>query len=200
MSFINEGSVYRLITHSKLPQAEKFERWVFDEVLPSIRKHGAYMTPETIERVLLNPDTIIQLAQSLKEERQKNEQLSLENIQQRQIIGELKPKATYYDVILNNKGLVTITQIAKDYGMSGRALNKKLHELGVQYKQSDQWLLYKEYHDKGYTHSQTQEIVLKDGTKDIKMNTKWTQKGRLFLYELLKYEGILPIIEREKVA
>ena len=158
------------------------------------------MTPETIERVLLNPDTIIQLAQSLKEERQKNEQLSLENIQQRQIIGELKPKATYYDVILNNKGLVTITQIAKDYGMSGRALNKKLHELGVQYKQSDQWLLYKEYHDKGYTHSQTQEIVLKDGTKDIKMNTKWTQKGRLFLYELLKYEGILPIIEREKVA
>lgn len=70
MSFINEGSVYRLITYSKLPQAEKFERWVFDEVLPSIRKHGAYMTPETIERVLLNPDTIIQLAQSLKEERQ----------------------------------------------------------------------------------------------------------------------------------
>lgn len=200
MLFIPEGDLYRLITHSKLQEAEKFERWVFDEVLPSIRKHGAYMTPETIERVLLNPDTIIQLAQSLKEERQKNEQLSLENIQQRQIIGELKPKATYYDVILNNKGLVTITQIAKDYGMSGRALNKKLHELGVQYKQSDQWLLYKEYHDKGYTHSQTQEIVLKDGTKDIKMNTKWTQKGRLFLYELLKYEGILPIIEREKVA
>ena len=200
MLFIPEGDLYRLITHSRLKEAEKFERWVFDDVLPSIRKHGAYMTPETIERVLLNPDTIIQLAQSLKEERQKNEQLSLENIQQRQIIGELKPKATYYDVILNNKGLVTITQIAKDYGMSGRALNKKLHELGVQYKQSDQWLLYKEYHDKGYTHSQTQEIVLKDGTKDIKMNTKWTQKGRLFLYELLKYEGILPIIEREKVA
>ena len=200
MLFIPEGDLYRLITHSRLKEAEKFERWVFDDVLPSIRKHGAYMTPETIERVLLNPDTIIQLAQSLKEERQKNEQLSLENIQQRQIIGELKPKATYYDVILNNKGLVTITQIAKDYGMSGRALNKKLHELGVQYKQSDQWLLYREYHDKGYTHSQTQEIVLKDGTKDIKMNTKWTQKGRLFLYELLKYEGILPIIEREKVA
>ncbi len=200
ISFIPEGDLYRLITHSRLKEAEKFERWVFDEVLPSIRKHGAYMTPETIERVLLNPDTIIQLAQSLKEERQKNEQLSLENIQQRQIIGELKPKATYYDVILNNKGLITITQIAKDYGMSGRALNKRLHELGVQYKQSDQWLLYKEYHDKGYTHSQTQEIVFKDGTKDIKMNTKWTQKGRLFLYELLKYEGILPIIEREKVA
>lgn len=200
MLFIPEGDLYRLITHSRLKEAEKFERWVFDDVLPSIRKHGAYMTPETIERVLLNPDTIIQLAQSLKEERQKNEQLSLENIQQRQIIGELKPKATYYDVILNNKGLVTITQIAKDYGMSGRALNKKLHELGVQYKQSDQWLLYREYHDKGYTHSQTQEIVLKDGTKDIKMNTKWTQKGRLFLYELLKYEGILPTIEREKVA
>lgn len=196
ISFIPEGDLYRLITHSRLKEAEKFERWVFDEVLPTIRKHGAYMTSEAIERVLLNPDTIIQLAQSLKTEREKNDKLSLENTQQKQIIGELKPKATYYDVILNNKGLVTITQIAKDYGMSGRALNKMLHELGIQYKLNDQWLLYRQYHDKGYTHSQTQEISLKDGTVSVKMNTKWTQKGRLFLYDLLKANNIYPVIEQ----
>lgn len=186
---IPESDLYRLVVNSQLPQAEKFERWVFDEVLPSIRKHGAYMTPEKIEEVLLNPDTIIQLATQLKEERALVQK-------QRQIIGELKPKADYTDLILKNKGLVTITQIAKDYGMSGQAMNKLLHDLGVQYKQSSQWLLYAEHHGKGYTHSETVKIIRKDGTPDIKMNTKWTQKGRLFLYELLKENGILPIIEQ----
>lgn len=189
MNCIPEGDVYRLIVNSELPGAEEFEVWVFDEVLPSIRKHGAYMTPEKIEEVLLNPDTIIQLATQLKEERALVQK-------QRQIIGELKPKADYTDLILKNKGLVTITQIAKDYGMSGQAMNKLLHDLGVQYKQSGQWLLYREQHGKGYTHSETVEITRKDGTPDVKMNTKWTQKGRLFLYELLKENGVLPVIEQ----
>lgn len=195
--FIPENVFYKLCFKAKNQVAKKFQDMVTDEVLPSIRKHGAYMTPETIERVLLNPDTIIELAQTLKAEQEKNKALSLENIQQKQIIGELKPKATYYDIILNNKGLVTITQIAKDYGMSGRALNKMLHELGIQYKMSDQWLLYRKYHDEGYTHSQTQEIPLKDGTISVKMNTKWTQKGRLFLYDLLKANNIYPVIEQQ---
>lgn len=186
---IPESDLYRLIVNSELPTAQKFEQWVFEEVLPNIRKHGAYMTPEKIEEVLLNPDTIIQLATQLKDERALVQK-------QRQIIGELKPKADYTDLILKNKGLVTITQIAKDYGMSGQAMNKLLHDLGVQYKQSGQWLLYREHHGKGYTHSETVEITRKDGTPDIKMNTKWTQKGRLFLYELLKENGILPVIEQ----
>lgn len=123
--------------------------------------------------------------------------LTLENNQQKQIIGELKPKADYTDTILKNKGLVTITQIAKDYGMSGQAMNDLLHSLKIQYKQSNQWLLYKEHHGKGYTHSETIDIVRSSGMTDIKMNTKWTQKGRLFLYELLKENGILPNIEKE---
>lgn len=125
-----------------------------------------------------------------------NESLQVENQKQNQIIGELKPKADYTDTILKNPGLITITQIAKDYGMSGMSLNKKLHDLHVQYKAGTQWLLYSEHHDKGYTHSETVEIKKKDGTKDIKLNTKWTTKGRLFLYNLLKENNVLPIIEQ----
>ena len=197
--FISEGNVYRLITHSKLPAAEQFEGWVFDEILPSIRKHGAYMTEKTLEEAILNPDYLIQLATALKEEREKRTLLETENAQQKQIIGELKPRADYTDRILSNKGLVTITQIAKDYGMSGRKMNKILEGLHVQYKQSGQWFLYAKYHDKGYTHSKTIDIIRKDGTPDVTMETKWTQKGRLFIYELLKAEGIIPIIEQEQV-
>lgn len=126
----------------------------------------------------------------------KIQSLKLENKIKDQQIGELKPKADYYDEILKNKGLVTITQIAKDYGLSGSTMNRKLHELGVQFKQSGQWLLYSKYHDKGYTHSETVEFEHTDGRPDVKMNTKWTQKGRFFLYELLKKNGILPLIEK----
>jgi len=189
MNCIPEGDVYRLIINSELPEAVKFETWIFDEVLPSIRKHGAYMTPAKIEEVLLNPDTIIELATRLKEEIAINQK-------QKQIIGELKPKADYVDRILKNRGLVTITQIAKDYGMSGQAMNNLLHDLEVQYKQSGQWLLYREHHGKGYTHSETIDITRSDGRADIVMNTKWTQKGRLFLYELLKENDVLPDIEK----
>lgn len=128
---------------------------------------------------------------------EEKERLQLENKQKDQIIGELKPKADYTDVILKSNSLVTITQIAKDYGMSGQEMNSLLHELKVQYKLSDQWLLYSKYHDKGYAHSETIPIKHKSGRLEPKMNTKWTQKGRLFLYELLKENGVLPVIERE---
>lgn len=116
---------------------------------------------------------------------------------QTQLIGELKPKADYTDRILQSKSLVTITQIAKDYGMSGAAMNEKLHTLGVIYKLGGQWLLYSRYQAKGYTHSETIPITRNDGTGDVKMNTKWTQKGRLFLYHFLKKHGILPVIEQD---
>ena len=192
VNVIPEGDIYRLVSHSELPSAEKFETWVFDEVLPTIRKHGMYATDELLD----NPDLLIKVATALKEEREKNKQLETEVKVKTQLIGELKPKADYMDQILNNKGLVNITQIAKDYGMSGQVMNELLHKLKVQYKQSDQWLLYSKYHDMGYTHSSTVGITRKDGTPDIKMNTKWTQKGRLFLYELLKANNYLPVIEQ----
>lgn len=150
-----------------------------------------------VEKDFNSPEKI--MARALKIAEGKLNILQLENSQQKQIIGELKPKADYLDTILQNKGLVTITAIAKDYGMSGEKLNEKLHELGVQYNQSKQWFLYSKYHNQGYTHSETIDLTHKDGTKFVKMNTKWTQKGRLFLYELLKKNGIVPTIEREVI-
>lgn len=196
MTVINESGLYDLIfdasRQSKNPdiqrRAKKFRHWVTSEVLPSIRKHGAYMTDEKIEEVLLNPDTIIKLATELKTERERRSIAE-------QRVNELTPKASYYDLVLSNKSLVTITQIAKDYGMSGQAMNHKLHDLGVIYKQGDTWLLYSKYQRTGWTHSETIMVTKSDGTQKAVMHTKWTQKGRLRLYELLKRHGILPLIE-----
>ncbi|HFL2415222.1 TPA: phage antirepressor KilAC domain-containing protein [Clostridioides difficile] len=198
--YIPESLFYMLGMKAKNEAALKFQKWLATDVIPTIRKHGAYLTDTKIEEILSNPDTIIRLATDLKEEREKRKALEVTNNKQQQIIGELKPKADYTDLILRNKGLVTITQIAKDYGMSGKAMNKKLHELGIQFKQSGQWLLYSDYQAKGYTHSETIDIVKADGTPDIKMNTKWTQKGRLMIYKKLKSIGVLPIIELEEVC
>ena len=198
INFIPEGDIYRLIMRSKLPSAEKFESWVFDEVLPQIRKHGAYMTENTIEKALTSPDFLIQLATQLKEEREQKKKLEVMNAAKDQVICELKPKADYTDEILKCPGTVTITQIAKDYGMSGTKMNKILNELGVQFKKSGQWFIYEKYNGKGYTKSQTVQIK-RHGVKDCVMNTKWTQKGRLCLEELLKNEGIYPNIEKADI-
>lgn len=193
MLFITEGDLYRLIVNSKLPSAEKFERWVFDDVLPTVRKHGLYAK----EELLNDPDLLISALQKLKAEKERSKFLELENAQSRQIICELQPKASYYDLILQNKSVIPVSQIAKDYGMSGKAFNKMLHDLGVQYKQCNTWLLYQCYADQGYTQSKTYAI---DAERSA-MHTYWTQKGRLFLYDLLKNEcGLLPVIERRLSA
>ena len=199
MTIINESGLYSLILSSKLPQAKDFKRWVTNEILPSIRKHGGYLTPKKIEEVLLNPDTLIQLATTLKEEQEKNAKLTLINKQQEQQIKELQPKATYYDLILQCPDLLSVTQIAKDYGMSGTQLNKKLNELGIQYKHRETWLLYAKYADKGYTSSRTREYPDSKGVIHSRLHTYWTQKGRLFIYEQLKRINILPLIEKENI-
>lgn len=184
--FIDEGNLYRLITRSKLPQADEFEEWVFEDVLPSIRKHGLYATDNVIEQTIQNPDYIIHVLTEFKKEREGR-------LVAEQQVNELKPKATYYDLVLQNKSLLSVSKIAKDYGMSARSLNKLLHSLGVQYKQGDIWLLYAKYQDKGYTHTSTYAL----DEEHSKVTTKWTQKGRLFIYELLKEHDILPVIEQE---
>lgn len=140
IAIINESGLYSLILSSKLPKAKEFKRWVTSEVLPTIRKHGAYMTPAKIEEVLTDPDTIIQLATQLKQERE------------------------------------------------GRLIAEQ--RIG-------EWFLYAKYQKTGWTHSETIMVDKKDGTQKAVLNTKWTQKGRLGLYELLKAHGILPLIERE---
>ena len=193
--YINEANLYKTIFQSRKESAQRFTDWVTDEVLPSISKHGAYMTEQVIEKALTSPDFLIRLATQLKEEQEKRKLAESEVKMKNQIISELKPKADYYDEILKNPGLVTITQIAKDYGMSGKKMNDILHSLGIQYKKSGQWLLYDRYSKNGYTHSETVDITRSDGRPDVKMNTKWTQKGRIFLYSTLKEKDILPVIE-----
>lgn len=146
-----------------------------------------------VEKEFNSPEKLMARALRIADETINN--LSLVTKQQEQVIGELRPKADYLDSILKNPGLVTITQIAKDYGLTGTELNKILNQLKIQYKQSNQWLLYKEHQNMGYTHSETFPITHKNGVKGVTMTTKWTQKGRLFLYELLKDNDIMPSIE-----
>lgn len=186
---IPESDVYRLIIKSNLPSAEKFESWVMEEILPQIRKHGMYATDELLD----NPDLLIEVATKLKEER------TLRLIAE-QRVNELQPKAEYYDRILNNKGLVTVSTIAKNYGLSAVSFNKLLHELGIQFNQSGTWLLYSKFQDKGYTHIEPFDYEDKNGNQQVKTRMKWTQKGHIFLYETLKKNNYLPMIERQQTA
>lgn len=186
MTVINESGVYALVFGSKLPSAKRFKHWVTSEVLPTLRKTGGYTMPKTYLEAL----------KAFTAEVEKNEMLSLENKIQTQQINELKPKADYTDRILKTTDLMTITQIAKDYGMSAKQFNALLHDYKVQFKQNGQWLLYSQYQSKGYTSSETVEFDRSDGNVGVRLNTKWTQKGRLFLYGLLKKHDVVPTIER----
>lgn len=196
MTFIPESDVYRLAFGSKLPTAEQFTDWVTSEVLPTIRKHGAYMTPDVLAQTIQNPDFMIGLVMELKAEQERRRSAELTVSVQSQQIAELQPKASYYDVVLNCKDLMSIGKIAKDFGKSAVWLNKWLHEKGIQYKQGDIWLLYQKYAEKGYTSTKTQSYNGSDGEVHSKVHTYWTQKGRLFLYSLLKENGFLPVIEQ----
>ena len=197
---INESGLYSLVLSSKLPSAKKFKRWVTSEVIPTIRKHGAYMTPETIKRTLSDPDFIIQLATQLKEEREKRKALEVEVEAKSVLIEAMQPKASYYDLILQCSGLLSTTEIAKDYGMSAMRFNEILHEHRIQFKQqkNGRWFLYSRFDGNGYTQSKTHNIARADGTQEARTHMYWTQKGRLFLYDFLKKEGILPKIEQEQ--
>lgn len=190
MTVVNESGLYALVFGSQLKDAKKFKHWVTSEVLPAIRRDGGYMVTkegETEEELI---------ARALILAQKSIDRLELENKQKDQIIGELRPKADYVDKILQNTSLIKVSSIAKDYGMTPQEMNNLLHELRIQYKQGKQWLLYANIQDKGYTSSETHVYKKKDGTTDVNLLTKWTQKGRMFLYEELKRNGYLPMIER----
>lgn len=190
MVVVNEAGLYSLILTSRKPQAKEFKRWVTHDVLPSIRKHGLY----AVDEVLKNPDLLIGALMELKKEREEKKRLELENAVKAQQIAEMQPKVSYYDIVLACPDLVTITQIAKDFGMSAKKLNQILKEKKIQFKQGKTWFLYQKYAEQGYTQSKT---YLYDEDSHTAMHTLWTQKGRLFIYELLKADGILPVMERE---
>lgn len=185
-TLINESGLYSLVLSSKLPGAKRYRRWVTNEVLPSIRKHGAYMTPETLQKALLNPDTMIRLCQQLKDEQERSARLKAANEQ-------LEPAARYaHDCLLADGGRLA-SSIAQEYGMSAVKFNRLLHRLGIQYKQGGQWLLYAKHTGKGYTETRVNLIPHNDGFTHQHPETLWTAKGRAFLYKKLKDVGFLPV-------
>ena len=195
--FIPENIFYRLAMKAKNAAAEAFQAKIADEVIPSIRKHGAYMTEQTIDRILSDPDTIIKLATDLKAERAKRKALEAENEQQRQTIKDFEPIKQYVDIILESTGTLTTSQIAADYDLSARTLNKILHEEGVQHNVNGQWILYRKNMGMGYTKSKTIPITRSDGSPDTKMHTQWTQKGRMMIHEILTRRGIKAVMDKE---
>ena len=200
-NYISEGNLYRLICRSKLESAERFEYWVFEDVLPSIRKHGAYISPEVLEELQKNTEKNAELLATLATEQRnrlrledENRRLSEAERTLRATVEITQPKATYYDLILENPDAVPVTLIAKDYGYSAVKFNALLHEYGIQFAVGGTWELYQEYADCGYTHNNVH--YTKTGRNKVHMC--WTQKGRLFLYDFLKNEGILPMIEQPR--
>lgn len=197
LTVINESGVYSLVFSSKLPTAKKFKRWVTAEVLPAIRKHGVFVMDDIIN----NTDALIEALQAFKAEKIRRQALEVENAIQRQQIAEMEPKVSYYDKVLQSKDPVKTSIIAKDYGYSAKNFNQLLKDLKVQYKQGDIWLLYQKYAGNGYTQTKTHAYEDQvHGCTGTSCWTYWTQKGRLFLYDLLKANGILPTIEINNVA
>ena len=200
-NFITESGLYAVILRSDKPNAKKFRKWVTSEVLPSIRKNGGYIAGQenmTDDELMAKALMVAQNKIAEKDNRIKS--LETEITEMDKTISEMQPKVRYVDMILQSKSTVNVSQIAQDYGMSATIFNRKLHELGIQYKKGGQWILYSNYKNKGYVHSETIEIKHSDGSKGTKMQTKWLQKGRLFLYEKLKKHGIYPLIESEVTA
>lgn len=210
---INESGVYSLIFSSKLECARQFKRWVTSEVLPSIRKYGAYLTEEALARVTGDTSEAEKLFTELKKEklrvkqlqkecdslerlmavtREANELLSTTNELLEKRVEVLEPKASYYDSVLDSEELIPISLIAEDYGLTAQKLNGLLHGFGIQHPVGKSWAINREYLDMGYTQTK----VLKYGAETITV-TYWTQKGKKFIYEFLKELGIVPLNERK---
>jgi len=180
-AIISESGLYAVILRSDKPNARTFRKWITSEVLPAIRKHKAYITPDTLARIRDDQTAADELIQVLTEAQKINSTLV-------GIVETMRPKADYYDSILQCPYALPVTIIAKDYGMSATRFNRLLHEMGIQFKCRKTWVLYEAYADLGYTLSRT---YLVDG-EQVSVHTYWTQLGRLFLYERLKRYGLLP--------
>ena len=203
-TFINEKNLYKVIMRSDKPQAEPFQDWVCGEVLPEIRKNGGYINAngmsddEIMAKALeIAHKTIERKALENKELKKENVRLENENVQLAIENQELRHDKNYLDLIMRSKALLTISQIAQDYGMSGKAMNKQLAAMGIQYSCNGQWILYARYKDCGYVSSRSIDITRADGRPDVVLHTEWTQAGRKFLYEELKKQGIIPMLERD---
>ena len=179
MTVINESGLYSLILSSKLESAKRFKRWVTSEVLPAIRKNGRYELEQQNSQ-LCKQNRLLESRNSLLEE----------------ITAQQKPLTDYARIILSSTQTVTVTQIAQDYGYGPVRFNELLFRLHIQHKVGGQWILYIPYLNKGYVQSFSSYYLKPDGEVQVKLHTRWTQSGRLFLYEELKRAGILPLIEK----
>lgn len=188
MIFIPEGDIYRLAVRSDLPGAEKFESWIFDEVLPSIRKTGMYTMPQDY----------ISALRAYADECERNMLLEGQVKEKEAQITVMTPKVNYHDRVLDTENLYTTTVIAKEFGKTAAWMNDYLYDKGVQFKQSGKWILYQKYADKGYTGYAT--VLYKDssGTEHSKMYMKWTQSGRQFIHKLMDEDGYFPIKNLDK--
>lgn len=191
MWFLTEDGLYEVLMQSRKPIAKAFKREV-KKILKTIRKTGGYIptTPdmsdmEILSRaVLIGQRTIEQQKEQIAFEQSKNTQLSKE-------LTQIRPAAQFALECLDSPSLFTVEQIAKDYGLSARALNNLLKQEGLQYKRGEQWFLYARYADQGLTHSRTKEIKHSDGSVEYKMYTCWTTRGRRFIHELLRLRGFV---------
>jgi prophage antirepressor-like protein len=178
MNVIPEGDIYRLAAKSELPSAEAFESWIFDEVLPSIRKHGGYIAAGQDE----TPEMIMARALKVADATLERHRLQLE--QANSTILDQAPKVEYYDQVLESKGYLTVNMIASGLGISHIKLNKLLCEWGIQYKQSDCYFLYSDYRDKGYTMHRPYPHLNGQGITVTTQHMYWTEKGKKFIIEL----------------
>lgn len=195
---VNEYGLYNLVLASRKPEAKAFKRWITHEVLPAIRKTGGYIAgSEKMSDAELMAKAVLVAQATIKERDARIAELETENTVQRQAIADFKPTQEYVDKILASKDVVTTTQIAADYGMSAVQLNMFLSEQRVQRVVGGQWILYKNHMGKGYTKSETIRIKHRDGSEGIKMQTKWTQKGRLFIHNLLTNKGYKANMDKE---
>lgn len=203
---INESGLYSLILSSKLDNVKKFKRWVTSEVLPSIKRHGTYISDELLDELESNKDKVTELLRKLKSEQteRKKEQIGYEKLlcEKDELISVMTPKVEFCEEVLLGERLMCVTQIAKDYGLSATAFNSMLKTYDVQYKVGTEelWVLKAKYQAKGYT--KTMMIRLKHSNR-FKQYTYWTETGREFLYNFLKDRGILPKSEQilqEKIS
>lgn len=195
-TIISESGLYHVVLRSDKPEAKPFRKWVTSEVLPSVRKHGAYMTPVTIDQMIASPEFGIKLLTELKEEKERRQALETENQRQAQIIADFEPIRQYVDIILASPSALATSQVAADYDLSAKALNKILFEAGIRHNVNGQWILYKRYMGRGLTKSKTIPIVRSDGSHDARILTQWTQKGRLLIHEILTARGITAVMDR----
>ena len=183
VKFIDEGNVYRLIAGSRLPSAERFESWIFDDLVPRTLKEGGYLLDIKGE----TDSELLSRALQLAEDKLKERDRYISGLEKENALNSLKlnlqaPKVHYFDQVLRSSSTYTATQIAKELGMSGRELNLRLKTLGIQFRQSGTWLLTARYQKEGYTRTHTHSWQSRCGETGTAMHTVWTEKGRLFIH------------------